>query len=223
MKKIIIILCICLFGLGFVYSLFNANSTNTEVFHQSVDINNDTTRDITFEEMVNEISKNEGCAYEKVENRFITNQRNTLLAQRSTDGVAYTDQEIVEMLSRASYATGQVNIFSKNIKYVAGLELYFSYTGSVPHRYIQQLLYVGMNTDVASTHKSYCGDVYVNLESTTIIHYIVNGAFYDTAVTTVGADVNIGNGDSANLHFGVFSSKDIYDSIYAEGRWYTSR
>ena len=65
-------------------------------------------------------------------------------------------------------------------------------------------------------YKPFSGNVYVNLENGSKIHYIVNGAFYDEGTTTTKAGLVIGIGESTSVGFEISYSSNLFRYYYGE-------
>ncbi len=221
-KKIILIVCACLLSsLNFVG--VKALDTSNENLIGVLELDSENGKDLTFEEMVAEIAKDEGCTYDEALKAIVEDVKHSSNSSIIPLNNAVDDNQIIDTLSTLKYRTDTANVFSKNKKYAAGLKFYYSYTGTTASRHIVQLLHVTLDCTVESTYRSFNGSLFVHLETNYKVHYILNGAFYNTGTKTNSAGLSLGIGKSATITLGASSTTNFYDGIYAEGNLWTAR
>lgn len=210
------------------YSLSSSNEN--ALSNGAIDINNPDQRTVisevlTFDEVVKQISDEEGITEEEAASQVIEGtsaptSKKTLRNPQNLSGITSSSQAVTA--ATATYRTIST-IFTVKSEYKPSLKFYCQTDeGGASFRAIKKILNVGMNrkTYGGTLTKGFDGSVYAHLQSPNRIFWIVNGDFYNNNTVTTNGAVNIGLNQAASVNFGVSSTTSHYKYIYLDGYTY---
>lgn len=180
----------------------------------SPDPNTEISEVLTFDELVNEISVNEGISKKKATEQ-IKASMNSNSSNSKSDSTLLASSDAVTAES-ATYRSISAQ-FTVTSSYKPTLRFYCSTSEGGGYWGITKILNVSMNRLYNDISKQFGGSVYTNLESAYRIFWIVDGDFYNNGTTTGGGGVSIGVGGSASIDFNVSNSSNHYKYCYVEG------
>lgn len=213
----------------------NSLSSNheNELPNGAIDINNPDQRTVisevlTFEEIVDQISDEQGITEEEAASQVITGtststptSKKSLRNSQNLSGITSSSQAVTTAAT-ATYRT-ITKTFTVKSEYKPSLKFYCQTNeGGTSFRSIKKILNVGMNrkTYGGTLTKGFDGSVYAHLQSPNRIFWIVNGDFYNNNTVTTNGAVNIGLNQAASVDFGVSSTTSHYKYIYLDGYAY---
>lgn len=159
----------------------------------------------TFDELVDEIAKNENITRDEALKRLAP--------------------EISEfsLLTNHPYASGMFTTFIVSIQVNSGYRPtvnFYSHMNSIngiPTTFIE-VLDVSMNRGYNGISKVFGGNVYINLENANTLFYRVEGDFYNNGTTKVEGGLKIGLGEESDFTFNAEYSTSHYAYHYSTGR-----
>lgn len=178
---------------------------------------------LTFNQVVEQISDEQGISETQAAREIISNTQNPMVKNSSnaiTKGLVRTmaTSQAVAATS-ATYRTINTR-FTVTSTYKPSLNFYCQTNeGGTSFRAIKKILNVSMNRAHLGTGRSkqFGGDVYTKLEDANRIYWIVNGDFFDNGSTTGGGSVNLGIDKAASIEFNASHTSNHYKYIYKTG------
>ncbi|MGN7300339.1 hypothetical protein [Ferdinandcohnia sp. SAFN-114] len=207
---------IFMFSQGAFANEVESNSDGTIIGETNVlnpDSNTEISEVLTFDELVNEISINEGITKSEAANQI----KASFAPNQSKFGSSLSASSLDAVVTAATYRTISAQ-FTVNSFYKPSLRFYVQTSEGGGYWGIVKILNVGMNRDYYGYSKQYSGTVYSNLETAARIFWIVNGDFYDYGTTTSNGGVDIGIKQFATVKFSVSKANNHYAYVYKEGR-----
>ena len=175
----------------------------TEGYAQYDDL--DTSRILTYDEMVNTLIENEGLT--KIEAQKLLD-KNFVPIGRNISSRAATYRTISSQFEVTSIYRPTLNFYCQTSE------------GGGSFRGILKILNVGMNRSYGILSKTFTGSVYTHLQDPNRIYWVVNGDFYNNGTTTVNGAVSIGLGKTASISFGASNTSGHYKYCYKTGYKY---
>ncbi|MEK4948737.1 hypothetical protein [Carnobacterium sp. FSL W8-0810] len=169
---------------------------------QSIDINDPTSQVseiLTFEEITEEIASDLEISITEAQELVVDNS----VTQSRMSAQAATYRTLSQQ-------------FTVTSSYKPTMRFYCQTSESGSFHGILKIMNVNMIRGYNGVTKQFSGTVYVNLERSDKIFYIVNGDFYNNGTTTVNTGVSIGVGKQASINFGVSKSSNHYKYRYVE-------
>lgn len=181
----------------------------------SPDPNTEISEVLTFDELVNEISVNEGISKKKAAEQIKASMNSNSSNSKSDSTLLASSSDAVTAES-ATYRSISAQ-FTVTSSYKPTLRFYCSTSEGGGYWGITKILNVSMNRSYDGMSKQFGGSVYTNLETAYRIFWVVDGDFYNNGTTTGGGGVSIGVGGSASIDFNVSNSSNHYKYCYVEG------
>lgn len=192
---------------------------------------------LTYDELVNELSKNEEITLEESKKflgpeefrnyddvlKELMKQRNISIDDAKNmikeDNIIYTKNG---KQVRATYRTFtksvevKANVYKPKIQWYCETSEYGQYHGIV------KIKRTSLDRSYNTLTKQFSGDLYSNLESADKIYYELNGDFYNYGTTTYSGGVEIGIGKYGTIKFSISNSSGHYAYCNSIGRftWY---
>lgn len=155
---------------------------------------------MTFDEMVAEISKNNGVSEEQVREQLKPNITQSGAELRAT---------------RYRTLSKQLNVTAS---YKPSIVFYVETSEGGGMAGIVAVHNVSMNRVYNGVSKGFAGNVYTKLENANRIYYDISGDFFNNSSSTVGFDVNIPIGGGATVGFSASNTSSHYAGFYTNDR-----
>ncbi|ABW19766.1 hypothetical protein [Alkaliphilus oremlandii] len=163
---------------------------------------------LSFDEIVELMSKNNNISKQEAENRVIKNfyeSRKSLL-NTSTSITPYN----------ATYRTVSSSFTVTNV-YKPSVFFYCETSEGGSFWGIVRIIHVDMDRNYNGMSKQFGGSVFVHLENAGRIYWIVNGDFTNNGTTSGGVDVDFKIGESGSVGFNLSGSTDHYEYVRVSG------
>lgn len=195
------------------------SSTNTQETSGYADVNANTTSEVmTFDQIVDEMAKNEHITKKEASDIIISGFEQTTPSKTKNGSTALAQSTMSPEIQAqlASYRT-MSSQFTVTSSYKPTLKFYCQTDESGSFRAIKKILNVSMDRSYNGTSKQFGGEVYTNLEDPNRIYWIVSGDFYNNGTTTFNGSVSIGLGQSDSVTFGISHASNHYSYCYKTG------
>lgn len=167
---------------------------------------------LTFDQIVNEISKDHNISREKAITQIESNFANSRsLKSRSISSAALSARAATYHTVSSTVTVNTV--YKPTIKFYCKTD---TWPGS-SFRAIDKILDISLNRSYNGMSKQFGGTIYAHLETSNRIYWRLEGDFYNNGTTTYNGKVDIGLGDDSSISFGVSHSKNHYAYAYKTG------
>lgn len=178
----------------------NANTIENNNIKSAVSINDDNVVEsklLTYDELVNEVVKNEGISFEDAK-KFLG------INDKLRNGQYYRTY---------TYTVSVTSAYKPSVVFYCKTSEWNNYRG------ILSVLNTSLNRNYNGTSKQFSGTLYTNLENAYTIYFELNGDFYNNGTTTYSGGGEIGVGETAKLSFGVSYASNHFKYCYTTGRY----
>lgn len=178
----------------------NASTIESNTIKSSISINDENvveSKILTYDELVNEVVKNEGLSVEDAK-KFLG------ITGKERNGQYYRTY------------TGEVTVTST---YKPSVVFYCKTSEWNNFRGILSILNSSLNRSYNGISKQFSGTLYTNLESAASIYYELNGDFYNNGTTSYSGGYEIGVGETSKISFSVSYTSSHFIYAYKTGRY----
>lgn len=219
MKKILLLLCICLSIMSFTGCQQAADSDVRESSKAALKSD----KELSFDEMIHEIMEDEHSTYEAVCSEIVAHVKQSKTMSELLVIPDLSEGALIQRLKTLTYHRDSEYIRLKNRDDVIGLKFYYSYSGTPDARHMIALHHVSLDSHVLKTQSYFDGNVYVCLERDYRLHYILNGTLYRKGIADTTGSIAVSEGESAEIVMKALQPSYVYDHIYADGNVWTAR
>lgn len=212
-KKLVlsIILFLCLILTAVFFALVS-NHTNISKNQKSIedisfydDYNPLISDVLTFDELIDEISKDNHIAKGEASKQIISNFSNT-----SNDTSISPTSASYRKLSTS---------FIVDASFKPSINFYCLTDESDGNfKAIKKILTIGIDENYDDISKKFAGTVYSNLENTKVVYFNMNGDFYNKGTTNIEIIENLSTADAVTVSFDLLYPNKPYKYINKEGR-----
>ncbi|WP_300903037.1 hypothetical protein [uncultured Clostridium sp.] len=152
---------------------------------------------LTYDELINEVIKNENLSVEEAK-KFL---------------------RINDMLRNGDYYRTYTYRVQVTSSYKPTIVFYCKTSEWNNYRGIISVLNTSLNRSYNGVSKQFSGTLYTNLEDAETIYFELNGDFYDNGTTTFSGGTSIKVGEKTTINFGVNYATSHFKYCYKAGRY----